>query len=206
MNIPSKIVEQAVEEFSSLPSIGKRSALRFVLHLLKQDPEDIEELAKAIYKLKEEIQYCTTCQNISDSPICNICSNPNRDHSLICVVEDVRDVMAIENTLQFKGVYHVLGGLISPMDGIGPSDLKIEELVSKTKNTEVKELIFALSATMEGDTTNFYIYKKIEETGVKTSILSRGVAVGDELAYADELTLGNSIINRTPFEVNFQKN
>lgn len=205
MNIPSKIVEQAVEEFSSLPSIGKRSALRFVLHLLKQEPEDIEDLAKAILKLKNEIQYCSVCQNISDDSICGICSNPNRDQSLICVVEDVRDVMAIENTLQFKGVYHVLGGLISPMDGIGPNDIKIEELVTKVETSEIKELIFALSATMEGDTTNFYIYKKIEKSNIKTSILSRGVAVGDELAYADELTLGNSIVNRTPFEISLQQ-
>ena len=204
MNIPSKIVEQAVEEFSSLPSIGKRSALRFVLHLLKQDPGDIEDLSKAIMKLKNDIQYCTVCQNISDSTICAICSNPNRDKSLICVVEDVRDVMAIENTLQFKGVYHVLGGLISPMDGIGPNDIKIEELVQKINSNKINELIFALSPTMEGDTTNFYIYKKIENLEITTSILSRGVAVGDELIYADELTLGNSIINRTPFEKSFQ--
>ena len=204
MNIPSKIVEQAVEEFSSLPSIGKRSALRFVLHLLKQDPGDIEDLSKAIMKLKNDIQYCTVCQNISDSTICAICSNPNRDKSLICVVEDVRDVMAIENTLQFKGVYHVLGGLISPMDGIGPNDIKIEELVQKINSNKINELIFALSPTMEGDTTNFYIYKKIEKLEITTSILSRGVAVGDELIYADELTLGNSIINRTPFEKSFQ--
>ena len=204
MNIPSKIVEQAVEEFSSLPSIGKRSALRFVLHILKQDPGDIEDLSKAIMKLKDDIQYCTVCQNISDSTICAICSNPNRDKSLICVVEDVRDVMAIENTLQFKGVYHVLGGLISPMDGIGPNDIKIEELVQKINSNKINELIFALSPTMEGDTTNFYIYKKIENLEITTSILSRGVAVGDELIYADELTLGNSIINRTPFEKSFQ--
>lgn len=205
MNIPSKIVEQAVEEFSSLPSIGKRSALRFVLHLLKQDPEDIEDLSKAILKLKNEIQYCAVCQNISDSEICGICSNPARDKSLICVVEDVRDVMAIENTLQFKGVYHVLGGLISPMDGIGPNDIKIEELVTKVNSESINELIFALSPTMEGDTTNFYIYKKVENAEIKTSILSRGVAVGDELIYADELTLGNSILNRTPFENSFSK-
>ncbi len=204
MNIPSKIVEEAVEEFSSLPSIGKRSALRFVLHLLKQDPEDIEDLSKAIMKLKNDIQYCSVCQNISDSNICGICSNPARDKSLICVVEDVRDVMAIENTLQFKGVYHVLGGLISPMDGIGPNDIKIDELVRKVNSEEISELIFALSPTMEGDTTNFYIYKKVEKTNLKTSILSRGVAVGDELIYADELTLGNSIVNRTPFENSFQ--
>lgn len=205
MNIPSKIVENAVEEFSSLPSIGKRSALRFVLHLLKQDPENIEDLSKAIMKLKNDIQYCSVCQNISDSTICAICSNPNRDKSIICVVEDVRDVMAIENTLQFKGVYHVLGGLISPMDGIGPNDIKVEELIQKVSSENVNELIFALSPTMEGDTTNFYIYKKIENLAIKTSILSRGVAVGDELIYADELTLGNSIINRTPFENSFQK-
>ena len=204
MNIPSKIVEEAVEEFSSLPSIGKRSALRFVLHLLKQDPEDIEDLSKAIMKLKNDIQYCSVCHNISDSNICGICSNPARDKSLICVVEDVRDVMAIENTLQFKGVYHVLGGLISPMDGIGPNDIKIDELVRKVNSEEISELIFALSPTMEGDTTNFYIYKKVEKTNLKTSILSRGVAVGDELIYADELTLGNSIVNRTPFENSFQ--
>ena len=205
MNIPSKIVEQAVEEFSTLPSIGKRSALRFVLHLLKQDPEDIESLAQVILKLKNDIKYCTKCQNIADSDICEICANPNRDHSLICVVEDVRDVMAIENTLQFKGVYHVLGGLISPMDGIGPNDLKIEELVEKLAQNKTSEIIFALSTTMEGDTTNFYIYKKIEALEIKTSMLSRGVSVGDELAYADELTLGNSILNRTPFELSFQK-
>lgn len=205
MNIPSKIVEQAVEEFSTLPSIGKRSALRFVLHLLKQDPEDIESLAQVILKLKNDIKYCTKCQNIADSDICEICANPNRDHTLICVVEDVRDVMAIENTLQFKGVYHVLGGLISPMDGIGPNDLKIEELVEKLAQNKTSEIIFALSTTMEGDTTNFYIYKKIEALEIKTSMLSRGVSVGDELAYADELTLGNSILNRTPFELSFQK-
>jgi len=205
MNIPSKIVEQAVEEFSTLPGIGKRSSLRFVLHLLKQDPEDLEGLASAIMKLKNDIKYCTQCQNIADSDICEICANPNRDHSLICVVEDVRDVMAIENTLQFKGVYHVLGGLISPMDGIGPNDLKIEELVKKVSQNKTTEVIFALSTTMEGDTTNFYIYKKIESLGIKTSILSRGVSVGDELAYADELTLGNSILNRTPFEMSFQR-
>lgn len=204
MNIPSKIVEQAVDEFSSLPSIGKRSALRFVLHLLKQDPEDIEGLAAAILKLKNDIKYCTTCQNIADAEICEICANPNRDKSLICVVEDVRDVMAIENTLQFKGVYHVLGGLISPMDGVGPNDLKIEELVEKVTHNATSEIIFALSTTMEGDTTNFYIYKKIESLGIKTSQLSRGVSVGDELAYADELTLGNSILNRTPFELSFR--
>jgi recombination protein RecR len=208
MNIPSKIVEEAVEQFSALPSIGKRSALRFVLHLLKSDPEDIEELSIAVLKLKNEIKYCENCHNISDFEICGICSNQKRDKSIICVVEDVRDVMAIENTLQFKGNYHVLGGLISPMDGIGPNDIKIDELINKVELGEVKEIIFALATTMEGDTTNFYIFKRLEKLTVntKTTTLSRGVSVGDELAYADELTLGNSIINRTPFELSFQKN
>lgn len=201
MNLPSKILEEAVNEFSSLPSIGKKSALRFVLHLLKQSPEDLESLAQVILKLKNDIIYCESCFNISNQPVCEICSNPNRENETICVVEDIRDVMAIENTYQFKGVYHVLGGIISPMDGVGPSDLKIEELVNRLKNNSVKEIIFALSTTMEGDTTNFYIYKRIKEFGVKVTTLSRGVAVGDELSYADEVTLGNSIKNRTIFEV-----
>jgi len=208
MNIPSKIVEEAVEQFSALPSIGKRSALRFVLHLLKSEPEEIQELSDAILDLKNNIKYCKNCHNISDMEVCEICSNLKRDKSLICVVEDVRDVMAIENTLQFKGNYHVLGGLISPMDGIGPNDIKIDELISKAEKGEIKEIIFALAATMEGDTTNFYIFKKLEKINskIKTTILSRGVAVGDELAYADELTLGKSILNRTLFELSFQNN
>lgn len=201
MNLPSKILEEAVNEFSSLPSIGKKSALRFVLHLLKQSPEDLESLSNVILKLKNDIIYCNNCYNISNQPVCEICSNPNRELDTICIVEDIRDVMAIENTYQFKGVYHVLGGIISPMDGVGPSDLRIEELVNRLKEKPAKEIIFALSTTMEGDTTNFYIYKRIKEFNVKVTTLSRGVAVGDELSYADEVTLGNSIKNRTIFEV-----
>ncbi len=201
MNIPSKVVEQAVEEFATLPSIGKRSALRFVLHLLKQDPSDLEDLAQAILKLKNDIIYCKSCSNISDKEICDICANLERDHQTICVVEDVRDVMALENTYQYKGLYHVLGGIISPMDGVGPQDLKIEELITRIKTQNIKEIIFALSATMEGDTTNFYIYKRLKDFDVKATVLSRGVAVGDELSYADEVTLGNSIKNRTVFEI-----
>lgn len=201
MNIPSKIVNEAVEQFSNLPGIGKRTALRFVLHLLKSDKAELEDLATAVLKLKNNIVYCKKCFDISDYEICEICSNPTRDASTICVVEDIRDVMAIESTSQYKGLYHVLGGIISPMDGIGPNDLKIEQLVERLKNEDINEIIFALSTTMEGDTTNFYIYKRIKDFNVKTTTLSRGVAVGDELAYADEVTLGNSIKNRTIFEV-----
>lgn len=201
MNIPSKVVEQAVEEFATLPSIGKRSALRFVLHLLKQDPSDLEDLAQVILKLKNDIIYCKSCSNISDKEICDICANLERDHQTICVVEDVRDVMALENTYQYNGLYHVLGGIISPMDGVGPQDLKIEELITRVQTQNIKEIIFALSATMEGDTTNFYIYKRLKDFDVKATVLSRGVAVGDELSYADEVTLGNSIKNRTVFEI-----
>lgn len=201
MNIPSKIVNEAVEQFSNLPGIGKRTALRFVLHLLKSEKAELEDLATAVLKLKNNIVYCKKCFDISDYEICEICSNPTRDASTICVVEDIRDVMAIESTSQYKGLYHVLGGIISPMDGIGPNDLKIEQLVERLKNENINEIIFALSTTMEGDTTNFYIYKRIKDFNVKTTTLSRGVAVGDELAYADEVTLGNSIKNRTIFEV-----
>jgi recombination protein RecR len=201
MNIPSKIVNEAVEQFSNLPGIGKRTALRFVLHLLKSEKSDLEDLSTAVLKLKNNILYCKRCFDISDYELCEICSNPARDEHTICVVEDIRDVMAIESTSQFKGLYHVLGGIISPMDGIGPNDLKIEQLVERVKNEDIKEIIFALSTTMEGDTTNFYIYKRLKDQNVKTTTLSRGVAVGDELAYADEVTLGNSIKNRTIFEV-----
>lgn len=185
---------------SQLPGIGKRTALRLVLHLLKQPKEQTDFLSQALVSMRTDIQFCKSCNNISDADICEICSNTSRNKSLICVVEDVRDVMAIENTSQFRGIYHVLGGKISPMDGIGPSQLKIESLVEKVKGGEVSEIIFALSATIEGDTTNFYIYKQIKKYDVLTSTIARGIAVGDELEYADEVTLGRSILNRVPFE------
>lgn len=204
MDIPSKYLNQAVEQFASLPSIGKRSALRLVLELLKRSPEEIEKFSSAILAIKEHIVYCKSCGNISDNEICEICINPLRESRTICVVEDIRDIMAIEATGSYKGVYHVLGGVISPMDGQGPDDLNISTLIQKTNNKEVDEVIFALSSTMEGDTTNFYIYKKISNSGVKITTLSRGVSVGTELQYADELTLGRSIIQRLPFESTFK--
>lgn len=204
MDIPSKYLNQAVEQFASLPSIGKRSALRLVLELLKRSPEEIEKFSSAILAIKEHIVYCKSCGNISDNEICEICINPLRENRTICVVEDIRDIMAIEATGSYKGVYHVLGGVISPMDGQGPDDLNISTLIQKTNNKEVDEVIFALSSTMEGDTTNFYIYKKISNSGVKVTTLSRGVSVGTELQYADELTLGRSIIQRLPFESTFK--
>lgn len=200
MDFSSKLLEKAVSEMSQLPGIGKRTALRLVLHLLKQPEEQTKYLAQALTKMREEIKFCKSCHNISDVEICEICTNTNRNHQIICVVEDVRDVMAIENTGQYRGIYHVLGGKISPIDGIGPSQLNINSLVEKVKNDDVLELIFALSPTMEGDTTNFYIYKQVKETGVLTSSIARGISVGDELEYADEVTLGRSIVNRIPFE------
>ncbi len=196
----SKLLEKAVAEISQLPGIGRRTALRLALHLLKQPEEQALHLADAIKKLREDIRYCTKCHNISDSEVCEICANPRRDSSLICVVEDVRDVMAIENTGLFRGLYHVLGGKISPIDGIGPSQLTIAPLVEKVRAGGVKELIFALSSTMEGDTTNFYIYKQIKDSGIVTSAIARGIAIGDELEFADEVTLGRSIVQRVPFE------
>lgn len=201
MELPSKLVENAVNEMAQLPGIGKRTALRLVLHLLKQPLEQTEELTTALASMRKDIQFCTTCHTISDAEICTICANAARDKSIICVVEDVRDVMAIENTNMFKGVYHVLGGKISPIEGIGPSQLKITSLVEKVKEGTVAEIIFALSSTMEGDTTNFYIYKQIKEYQIKTSTIARGIAVGDELEYADEVTLGRSLLNRIPFEI-----
>ena len=200
MEFSSKLLEKAVNEISQLPGIGKRTALRLVLHLLKQPLEQTRFLAEALTKMREEIKFCANCHNISDVNICEICNNPKRNHKIICIVEDVRDVMAIENTNQFKGIYHVLGGKISPIDGIGPSQLNIVSLVSKVKLEEIEELIFALSSTMEGDTTNFYIYKQLKDFDIKTSTIARGIAVGDELEYADEVTLGRSILNRIPFE------
>lgn len=201
MKIPSRYIEEAVEQLSSLPGIGKRSALRLVLQLIKRKPEEIERFSNAFLDMKKNVRFCTSCGNISDAPVCSICSNPARLHDEICVVEDIRDVMAIEETNSFHGIYHVLGGIISPMDGIGPSDLNIHSLLEKAQHGTIKEIIFALSATMEGDTTNFYLYKKLNPYGVKITALSRGVSVGSELQYADGLTLGRSIINRTPFKM-----
>ncbi len=203
MNYSSKWIEDAVEQFSSLPGIGKRSALRLVLHLLRKKPEDVEKFAQAFSSLIRNIRHCTQCHNVSDTETCSICANPRRDHSLVCVVEDIRDVMAIENTGQFQGMYHVLGGIISPMDGIGPDDLQIKSLIEKAGSGQVKEIILALSSTLEGDTTNFFIYRKLKEHPVTVSNIARGIAVGDELEYADEVTLGRSILNRVPYENSF---
>lgn len=206
MEFSSKLLEKAVNEMAQLPGIGKRTALRLVLHLLKQPKEQTVFLTQALSTMREEIKFCESCNNISDVSICEICANKNRNHEIICVVEDVRDVMAIENTGQFKGIYHVLGGKISPIDGIGPSQLKIVSLVEKVNSGTVKEIIFALSSTMEGDTTNFYIYKQIKNQDVTTSTIARGISVGDELEYADEVTLGRSILQRVPFENSFKNN
>ena len=200
MDFSSKLLEQAVYEMSQLPGIGKRTALRLVLHLLRQPEGQTLQLAEALVKLRTDIKFCKNCHNISDVELCEICANPNRDASTVCVVEDVRDVMAIENTSQYRGQYHVLGGKISPLDGIGPQDLTIESLVEKVKEGVVEEVIFALSSTMEGDTTNFYIFRQLEAFNIKTSTIARGIAVGDELEFADEVTLGRSILNRIPFE------
>jgi recombination protein RecR len=199
----SKILDDVVLEFSRLPGIGKRSALRLALHLLKVPADDARRLGMVIQRLREEIRYCKICNNISDNEICSICSDTHRDDSVICVVEDIRDIIAIENTNQFRGKYHMLGGIISPIDGIGPDDLHIDSLIARLNNPEIKEIIMALSATMEGDTTAFFIYKKIIQsgkTGFRFSTIARGVSVGDELEYADEVTLGRSIINRVPYE------
>ena len=214
---PSRLLEQAVQEFSRLPGIGRKTALRLVLHLLRQDTSDVVRFTDSVAKMRREVKFCRTCHNISDTDLCPICSDQRRDSSTICVVENIQDVMAIENTQQFHGLYHVLGGLISPMDGIGPSDLEIDSLVKRVTDstaeqgptghsqhtdaspTKVKEVILALSSTMEGDTTNFYIYRRLAPTGIDVSIIARGIAVGNELEYTDEVTLGRSIINRTPF-------
>ncbi len=200
MEFSSKLLENAVYEMSQLPGIGKRTALRLVLHLLRQPKTQTDHLVTALSTLRNEIRFCKKCHSISDKDVCDICSNNTRSKEVVCVVEDIRDVMAIENTGQYRGLYHVLGGKISPLDGIGPQDLNISSLVEKVKSGEVKELIFALSATMEGDTTNFYVYKQIEKEGIKTSTIARGISVNDELEYADEVTLGRSIVNRVPFE------
>ena len=196
---PSVLLERAVGEFAKLPGVGRKTAMRLVLHLLRQEREAVESFADALTTLKHEAKFCKVCHNISDTETCRICSNPQRDASTVCVVENIRDVMAVEATQQYRGLYHVLGGVISPIDGIGPNDLQIDSLVERVKAGGISEVILALSTTMEGDTTNFYIYRKLEPLGVKLSIIARGIAVGDELEYADEVTLGRSIVNRTPF-------
>lgn len=200
MEFSSKLLEKAVNEMAQLPGIGKRTALRLVLHLLKQPPEQTQFLSTALQNFRNQIKNCSSCNTISDSILCEICSNTNRNHEIVCIVEEVRDVMAIENTNQYKGIYHVLGGKISPIDGIGPNQLCINPLIEKIKIGKIKEIIFALSSTMEGDTTNFYIYKQVKNFELKFSTIARGIAVGDELEYADEVTLGRSITNRIPFE------
>lgn len=206
MEFSSKLLEQAVNEMSQLPGIGKRTALRLVLHLLKQPKEKTAFLSQALSAMREDVKFCLSCHNISDTDICEICANTKRNHHIICVVEDIRDVMAIENTGQFRGIYHVLGGKISPIEGVGPSQLNITTLIEKVKSGNVLEIIFALSSTMEGDTTNFYIYKQIQDLGVITSTIARGISVGDELEYADEVTLGRSILQRVPFEKSLKNN
>lgn len=204
MDFPSKLLENAVNEMAQLPGIGKRTALRLVLHLLRQPVEHTSALTTSLDLLRTEIKYCKSCHAISDTDVCEICCNESRDKGTICVVEDVRDVMALENTQLYKGIYHVLGGKISPIDGVGPGQLHIQSLIEKVKNGTVKEIIFALSSTMEGDTTNFYIYKQIKDHEVVTSTIARGIAVGDELQYADEVTLGRSLVHRVPFETSFK--
>ncbi len=202
VNYPSKLLEEAINEFARLPGIGNKTALRLVLFLLRQEPETTEAFGNAIIKLRKEIKHCKICHNLSDTDICHICANPGRDKSIVCVVENIRDVMSIENTHQYTGVYHVLGGIISPMDGIGPGDLTIsslEEKVSAPEN-EIREVILALPTTMEGDTTNFYIFRRLKEADIRISTIARGIAIGDDLEYADEITLGRSIVNRTDFE------
>ena len=204
MEFSSKLLENAVDEMAQLPGIGRRTALRLVLHLLRQPEHQTLRLSEALSKVRSEINFCKSCHNISDKELCEICENPNRHKDVICVVEDIRDVMAIESTSSFKGLYHVLGGKISPIDGIGPQDLNIGSLVEKVKSGQVKELIFAMSPTMEGDTTNFYIFRQIQDYKVTTSTIARGVAAGNELEYTDEITLGRSIVDRVPFEASLK--
>lgn len=204
MEFSSKLLQTAVDEVAQLPGIGRRTALRLVLHLMRQPLSQTLHLTSALQAMRENIIFCKNCHNISDSELCEICVNNNRSQDIVCVVEDIRDVMAIESTASFRGVYHVLGGKISPMDGVGPSDLKINTLVNKVRSGRIKELIFALSSTMEGDTTNFYIFKQIQDSKVIISTIARGISVGDELEYADEVTLGRSITNRIPFELSIK--
>ena len=205
MNFPSKLVENAVEQLSRLPGIGKRSALRLVLHLIKQEKSSVERFGDSFIQLIQNISYCTSCFSIADSQLCEVCADKKREQTTICIVEDVRVMMAIENTMQFKGIYHVLGGLISPMDGIGPNDLRIEELIKKVEKGNINEVIFALSTTMEGDTTNYYLFRRLKDSGVKISSIARGIAIGDELEYTDELTLGTALSSRMPYENSLAK-
>ena len=197
---PSQLLDKAVMEFSKLPGIGRKTALRLVLHLLRQSEDDVEQFTGSLSKMKKEVKYCRICHNISDTELCPVCADQRRDASTICVVENIQDVMAIENTQQYHGLYHVLGGIISPMDGIGPSDIEIDSLVKRVENGGIQEVILALSSTMEGDTTNFYISRKLQGFDIRLSVLARGISVGDELEYTDEVTLGRSILNRTPFD------
>lgn len=202
---PSKLLENAVNEFSKLPGIGRKSALRLVLHLLRQDTEAVNNFGNSVIQLRNEVKHCKVCHNISDTEVCQICANPARNKNVVCVVENIRDVLSIENTQQYNGLYHVLGGIISPMDGIGPADLTIDSLVERAGNSETIEIILALSTTMEGDTTNFYIFRKLKGVEIKISTLARGVSIGDELEYTDEITLGRSLINRVPYESSIGK-
>uniref|UniRef100_A0AB33J4D7 Recombination protein RecR n=1 Tax=Prevotella sp. GTC17254 TaxID=3236794 RepID=A0AB33J4D7_9BACT len=197
---PSSLLEKAVDEFSKLPGIGRRTALRLVLYQLRQSSQSVDSFVQAIHRLRHEVKYCTVCHNISDTDVCSICGDPKRDTSTVCVVENVQDVLAIENTQQYRGLYHVLGGVISPMDGIGPNDLEIESLVDRVQQGDIEEVILALGSTMEGDTTNFYISKKLAPFTINISVIARGISVGNELEYTDEVTLGRSIVNRIPFK------
>jgi len=199
-NFPSKLLENAVNEFAKLPGIGKKTALRLVLHLLKKEQDEVHRFSEAMTQLRDEVKHCQHCHNISDTEVCNICGNNSRDKGVVCVVESIRDVMSIENTQQYRGVYHVLGGIISPMDGVGPSDLEIDSLLKRVEEGGIREVIFALSTTMEGDSTNFYLFKKLKNSNIRITTLARGVSVGDELEFTDELTLGRSIVNRLLYE------
>jgi recombination protein RecR len=201
---PSALLENAVNEFSKLPGIGRKTALRLVLYLLRQEPAVVENFSSALTQLRQNVQYCRLCHNICDDDLCALCANPARDNTMVCVVENIKDVMAIENTVQYRGLYHVLGGIISPIDGIGPGDLHIDTLVGRVAEGAIKEVILALSTTMEGDTTNYYIYKKLADFNVKISVIARGISIGDEIEYADEVTLGRSILNRTLFSDSFK--
>ena len=205
MNFKSKLLERAVENLSSLPGIGKRTALRLVLNLLKKDKNTVQNFGNSFIDLVNNIKYCNNCHAISETELCSVCINPKRDHTLICVVEDIRVMLAIENTMQYKGVYHVLGGLISPMDGVGPDDLKIDDLINKVNTNNIKEVIFALSTTMEGDTTNFYLFKKLDKKNIKISSIARGISIGDELEYTDKITLATALSSRLPYENSLTK-